>query len=54
MSVDDRIFEQLQVTRVAEFLGSDNIYPGDERLGATIKLAFAEAKDWVETNERGR
>ena len=47
VSANERIIEQLTVTGIADVIGEDNIYPGDERVGATIKRAHADAVAWV-------
>ena len=48
VSASDRIIEQLSVTGITEVIGDDNVYPGDERVGATVKRAYADAEAWVE------
>ena len=50
VSAGERIREQLDVTGIAELIGADNIYTGDERIGATVKRAYADALVWVEAN----
>lgn len=50
VSANDRIIEQLAVTGITEVIGADNVYPGDERVGATVKRAYADALAWVEAN----
>lgn len=50
ISADERIHEQLAVTRVTLAVGSENIYTSDEWVGATLKRAYAEAIDWVASN----
>lgn len=52
VSATERIQEQLQVTRVTEAVGAENIYPTDERLGATLKRAHRDARAWVEAGPR--
>ncbi len=47
ISADERLHEQLAVTRVTAAVGSENIYTSDEWVGATLKRAYAEAIDWV-------
>ncbi|MCL1601433.1 MAG: SulP family inorganic anion transporter [Actinomycetia bacterium] len=47
ISADERIHEQLAVTRVTAAIGSENIYTSDEWVGATLKRAYADAQDWV-------
>ena len=48
VSANDRIIEQLAVTGITDLIGEDNIYRGDERVGATIERATADAVAWVE------
>ena len=48
VSANDRIIEQLAVTGITEVIGDANVYPGDERVGATVKRAYADAQAWVE------
>jgi sulfate permease, SulP family len=52
VSASERIQEQLRVTGVTDAIGPDNIYPGDERVGATLKRAYADAAAWIEQNQR--
>jgi SulP family sulfate permease len=52
VSASDRIQEQLHVTGVTRLIGPENIYPGDERVGATLKRAYADAAAWIERNSR--
>jgi SulP family sulfate permease len=47
VSANERILEQLAVTGVAELIGEENIYPGDERVGATLDRAHADADAWI-------
>jgi SulP family sulfate permease len=49
VSADERIIEQLRVTGVADTLGDENLYPGDERVGAAVRRAVADAHLWVNT-----
>jgi len=48
VSAGERIQEQLRVTGITELIGAENIYTGDERVGATLKRAYTEAVAWVE------
>jgi len=50
VSAGERIREQLDVTGIAALIGAENIYTGDERIGATVKRAYADAVLWVEAN----
>jgi SulP family sulfate permease len=49
ISADERIHEQLAVTRVTAAVGTENIYTSDEWVGATLKRSYADAVDWVES-----
>ncbi len=49
VSANDRIIEQLAVTGITDLIGEGNIYRGDERVGATIERATADAMAWVDT-----
>jgi SulP family sulfate permease len=48
VSASDRIQEQLRVTGVTDVVGTENIYPGDGRVGATLKRAYGDATAWIE------
>ena len=48
VSAGERIQQQLTVTGLTEVIGAQNIYPGDERVGATLKRAYTDALAWVE------
>jgi SulP family sulfate permease len=48
VSANERILEQLSVTGITAVIGEENLYPGDERVGATIARATADAEAWVE------
>ena len=50
VSANDRIIEQLTVTRIAEVIGADNVYQGDERVGATVRRAHIDALAWVQSH----
>lgn len=47
VSASERIQEQLAVTGVTAVIGADAIYPGDERVGATLRRAYDDAGIWV-------
>ena len=51
VSASERIQEQLRVTGVTELIAPQNIYGGDERVGATLKRAYADAIAWIEHNQ---
>jgi sulfate permease, SulP family len=48
-SVSERVLEQLQVAGVTDVISADDIYLGDERVGATFTRAHADALAWVAT-----
>jgi hypothetical protein len=36
------------MTGVTDLVGPSNIYAGDERVGATLKRAYADAQNWIQ------
>ena len=52
VSASERVQEQLRVTGVTDLIAPENIYTGDERIGATLKRAYADATAWIEQNQR--
>jgi hypothetical protein len=44
-SVGDRVMEQLRMAGVTEVLPDDDLYPGDERIGATLARVRRDALD---------
>ena len=54
VSASDRIQEQLRVTGVTDVIGTGNIYPGDERVGATLKRAYRDAAAWIDDKRVAR
>ena len=52
VSAGERIQEQLRVSGVTSLITPENIYAGDERVGATLKRAYADAEAWIEQNRR--
>ena len=50
VSANKRIQEQLAVTGITDVIGPENVYTGDERVGATVKRAHADALAWIKTN----
>jgi SulP family sulfate permease len=47
VSANERIIEQLAVTGITEIVGEDGVYRGDERVGAAVARALADAEAWV-------
>ncbi len=54
ISASERIQEQLRVTDVTDLIPPQDIYTGDERVGATLKRAYADAAAWIEHNRPRR
>ena len=50
VSAGERIQQQLDATGITDVIGADNIYTGDERVGATLRRAHREAVAWVEAH----
>ena len=50
VSADEQLLEQFEVTGVTAAVGMGNIYPTDERVGATVARAADEASAWIEDN----
>ena len=53
VSASERIQDQLRVTGVTDLISPQDIYTGDERVGATLKRAYADATTWIERNRPG-
>jgi sulfate permease, SulP family len=52
VSASERIQERLQMTGITDLITADNIYTGDERVGSTLKRAYADASAWIGENQR--
>ena len=52
VSAVERIQDQLRATGVTDVIGADNIYTGDNRVGAALKHAYADATAWIEDQQR--
>jgi SulP family sulfate permease len=46
-SVSDRVMEQLRIAKVTDIVDADDLYRGDERVGATLQRAHDDALIWV-------
>jgi SulP family sulfate permease len=53
VSGNERLNAQLEVTGVTAVVGTDNIYTSDERVGATVRRAYADALTWVAARGSG-
>ncbi len=49
VSTNERIDEQLAVTGITAVIGVENVYSGDERVGAAVRRAYEDAVAWVKT-----
>ena len=52
VSANERVIEQLTATRVLDVVQPDNVYPGDEWVGRTVRHAHDDALNWVEANRQ--
>jgi len=52
ISADEIIHQQLAETRVTAAVGTENIYTSDEWIGATLKVAHADATAWIAGNRQ--
>ncbi len=53
VSASERVQEQLELAGVTSIVGRENIYIGDERVGAAVKRANRDALDWIATHGKG-
>ena len=54
VSTSDRLEDQLRLSGVTEAVGTENIYEGDERVGAALAKAYEDAKAWVDERAVGQ
>ena len=47
VSANERIEEQLAVSGITDVIGPDGVYESDDRVGATIDRAQADAVAWI-------
>ena len=47
VSANERIRAQLDLTGVLAVVGAENVHAGTERVGAALRLAYADAEVWV-------
>jgi SulP family sulfate permease len=52
VSTNERIDEQLALTGITNVIGVENVYSGDERVGAAVRRAHDEAVAWVAADHR--
>ena len=48
VSANERVIDQLAATRVLDVVHRENIYPGDEWVGRTVRRAHDDALRWIE------
>ena len=53
VSASERVREQLELAGVTSIVGRENIYIGDERVGAAVKRANRDALDWIAAHGTG-
>jgi sulfate permease, SulP family len=46
-SVSDRVLEQLRIANITDAIAADDLYLGDDRVGATLARAHDDAVAWV-------
>ena len=51
-SVDERVLRQLRLGGVIDIIGVESAYLGDERVGAAVDRALADAKAWIAADQR--
>ncbi len=47
VSVNEQLADQLLVTGLTDLIGADNLYRGNERIGAALDRAHRDAVAWV-------
>jgi len=53
VSTNQRVEEQLSVTGLTSVIGAENIYRGDERVGASVARAEKDAVAWITDHQPG-
>jgi len=53
VSANDQMIDQLRATRVLDVIGDDDVYPGDEWVGHTVRRARDDALEWIDGNRSG-
>ncbi len=52
VSVDSRVMRQLSAGGVIDIVGPDGVVVGDERVGAALARAVADAQRWIDAEPR--
>src|SRR5690242_6157955 len=53
VSASKQIQDQLRAAGVTDVIGPQDIYAADERVGATVRRAYADGTAWIQANQRG-
>ena len=53
MSASEQIHDQLRAAGVTDVIGPQDIYAGDERVGATVQRAYADGAAWIQPARTG-
>lgn len=48
VTAGERVQDQLTVAGITDAIGTENVYTGDERLGAAVRRAYDDAVRWVD------
>ena len=51
MSASEQIHDQLRAAGVTDVIGPQDIYAGDERVGATVQRAYADGAAWIQASQ---
>ncbi|MFZ0163012.1 MAG: SulP family inorganic anion transporter [Trebonia sp.] len=52
VSASEQIHDELRAAGVTDVIGPQDIYAGDERVGATFQRAYADGTAWIQANQR--
>lgn len=52
VSAGEHVQDQFRATGITELIAPENIYAGDERIGATLRRAYTDATAWIAENRR--
>jgi sulfate permease, SulP family len=52
VSAGEHVQDQFRATGITELIAPENIYAGDERVGAALRRAYTEAAAWIAENSR--
>jgi SulP family sulfate permease len=52
VSAGEHVQDQFRATGITELIAPENIYAGDDRVGAALRRAHTEAVAWIAENSR--